>query len=368
VAVGDGSGRAALVSRAVLIDRDLSSITQVARLAGVSIATASRVVSSADYPVSVQTRERVLDAARALDYLPNALARGLIKSQIPVVGVIVHDTTDPYFAEIVRGVEDAASAAGYLVVTCSSERSASRENSYVRLLRQMRAAAVIFAGSGVDDPLLNEELPKHVAAMRDAGAAVVHLSPHALGAPEINVDNVGGIASMAAALVGLGHRQIAFLAGPASLYVARDRLAGYRRGLREAGLTRDEGLVIETGFTPEDGARAVDTLLAGGASFTAIGCANDLLALGVLQRLHELDIDVPREVSVCGFDDIPVAQMTAPSLSTVRLPLREMGRRGFEYAHHVLNGRTPEPTTMPTTVVLRDSTGPAAATPLGGKQ
>ena len=180
--------------------------------------------------------------------------------------MIVHDITDPYFAEVVRGVEDAASARGYLVITCSSERNAQRESSYVRLLRQMRAAAVIFAGSGLDDPLLNEELPRHIAAMTSAGAAVVHLSPHALGEPEISVDNVGGVAAMVAALVGLGHRQIAFLSGPAALYVARDRLAGYVRGLTNAGIAFDERLVVTSGFTREDGALAVDALLAAGAS------------------------------------------------------------------------------------------------------
>src|SRR6185295_1405331 len=165
----------------------MASITEVARLAGVSTATASRVVSLADYPVSAATRARVLDAARTLDYVPNALARGLLKSQIPVVAVTVHNITDPYFAEVVRGVEDAASPAGYLVITCSSERNAERESSYVRLLRQMRAAAVIFAGSGLDDAALNAELPRHIAAMREAGTAVVHLSPHALGEPEVHV-------------------------------------------------------------------------------------------------------------------------------------------------------------------------------------
>lgn len=344
----------------------MSSITEVARRAGVSIATASRVVSAADYPVSARTRERVLDAARALDYVPNALARGLQKSYVPVVGVIVHDITDPYFAEIVRGVEDAANSSGYLVVTCSSERDAARESSYVRLLRQMRAAAVIFAGSGLDDPLLNEELPKHLAAIRSTGAAVVHLSPYALGEPEIRVDNVAGIASMVAALVALDHRMIAFFDGPSTLYVARDRLAGYRRGLADAGIAYDERLVISTGFAAEDGARAVDELLARHVPFTAIACANDLLALGALQRLHNLSIDVPRDVSVAGFDDIPPAAMTAPSLSTVRLPLREMGRRGFAYADRILNGEAPDHVLMPTTVVMRGSTAAPPATPPGG--
>ena len=253
----------------------MASISEVARLAGVSTATASRVVSSADYPVSEATRARVLDAARALDYVPNALARGLLKSQIPIVAVIVHDITDPYFAEVVRGVEDAASPAGYLVITCSSERDAERETSYVRLLRSMRAASVIFAASGLDDPEANQEIEKHLAVMRGDGAAIVHLSPHALGPADVGIDNEAGMASMIAALVELGHREIAFLAGPSTLFVARARLTGYRRGLDHAGLPFDERLVIQTSFDREGGALGVDTLLGGAAPFTAIACAND---------------------------------------------------------------------------------------------
>ena len=245
---------------------------------------------------------------------------------------MVHDITDPYFAEVVRGVEDGASSAGYLVITCSSERDADRERSYVRLLRSIRAAAVVFAGSGLDDPAANEEMDRHLAAMRADGAAVVHLSPHAAGEPEVGVDNEAGVASMVAALVGLGHRRIAFLAGPASLFVARGAAGGLparpgRRGHRRRRPARSG----RPASTRRPGVDAVDTLLAGGAPFTAICCANDLLALGALQRLAELGIDVPGAMSVAGFDDISTAAITAPSLSTVRLPLRELGRRGFEH-------------------------------------
>ena len=268
MAMGDGTRGPSLLPVPVLTAdarRSMASITEVARLAGVSTATASRVVSSSDYPVSAAARERVLEAARTLDYVPNALARGLLKSRMPVVGVIVHDITDPYFAEIVRGVEDAASVDGNLVVTCSSERDPERERSYVRLLRSMRAAAVVFAGSGLDDPAVNEEIDRHLAAMRADGAAVVHLSPHAGGEPDVGVDNAGGIATMIAALVELGHRRIAFLAGPGALFVARDRLAGYRMGLAEAGIAFDQALVVRTSFDRAGGALGVDTLLAGDA-------------------------------------------------------------------------------------------------------
>jgi LacI family transcriptional regulator len=334
----------------------MASIMEVARRAGVSAATASRVVSAADYPVSAATRARVLEAARELDYVPNALARGLLKSQVPVVAVIVHDITDPYFSEVVRGVEDAASAAGYLVITCSSERDAGREASYVRLLRSMRAAAVIFAGSGLDDPASNAEIERHLDAMRADGAAVVHLSPHAGGEPDVGVDNAAGIAAMVAALVDLGHRRIAFLAGPSTLFVARERLGGYRRGLETADLHLDQRLVVRTGFDVAGGALGVDLLRATGLPFSAVTCANDLLALGALQRLQALGLDVPGAVSVAGFDDISTAALTAPSLSTVRLPLREMGRIGFELADRRLAGEEAEPVRLPTTVVLRGST------------
>jgi DNA-binding LacI/PurR family transcriptional regulator len=342
----------------------MASITEVARLAGVSIATASRVVSAVDYPVSAATRARVLDAAAALDYVPNALARGLLKSQIPVVAVIVHDITDPYFAEVVRGVEDAASPAGYLVITCSSERDAERETSYVRLLRSMRAASVIFAASGLDDPDANQEIEKHLAAMRGDGAAVVHLSPHALGPADVGVDNEAGMASLIRALVELGHREIAFLAGPSALYVSRARLAGYRRGLDDAGLALDDRLVVHTSFDKDGGALGVDMLLGGPAAFTAIACANDPLAMGALARLAELGIDVPGEVSVAGFDDVPVAEILSPSLSTVRLPLRELGRRGFVEAARVLAGESLESTVLPTELAMRESTSAPAAVAL----
>jgi len=345
----------------------LASITDVAKLAGVSTATASRVVSDAPYAVSPATRERVLDAARVLDYVPNALARGLLKSYVPIVGVIVHDITDPYFAEVVRGVEDAASPGGSLVITCSSDRIPDRENSYVRLLRSMRAGTVIFAGSGLDDPACNEEMGKHLAAMRDYGAAVVHLSPHAFGEPEVRVDNTAGVATMVAALVELGHRQIAYLAGPTSLFVARERMAGYRRGLDDAGIAFDERLVASTPFSRDGGVEGVDRLLAGDAAFTAVCAASDVLALGALQRLAELGIMVPGEVSVAGFDDIPTAAMIAPALSTVRLPLHEIGRLGFAYAERLLAGDRPDAQTVPTELVLRASTAPAPAWPLPGR-
>lgn len=343
----------------------MPSILDVARHAGVSPATASRVLSDAKYPVSKKTREKVLAAAQAIDFVPNALARGLVKRHLPIVGVIVHDITDPYFGEVVRGVEDAATPAGYLVITSSSDRRPDREESYVRLMRSMRAAIVIFAGSGLDDPALNEALVKHLGAIRAYGGAVIHQSPNSFEAPEVAIDNARATASMIAALVVMGHRRIAFLAGPSHLYVARERLDGYRSGLRDAAIDYDPALVFDAGFTRKGGADGVDHLLRGISPFTAIACANDLTALGVLQRLRERNVRVPEQVSVSGFDDILIAAEVAPSLTTVRMPLHEIGRQSFEYAQQVLEGKHPRRQTLDTEVILRESTGSPPLVPLG---
>ena len=179
-------------------------------------------------------------------------------------------------------------------------------------------------------------MAKHITAMR-ATARPSCTFRHMPGEPEVGVDNVGGIAAMVAALVRLGHRRIAFLAGPTALYVARQRLAGIA-GPGRGGHPVRRAAVVSTGFNREGGALGIDRLLAGEAPFTAVVAANDLLALGALQRLAELGINVPGEVSVAGFDDIQTAAMAAPRLSTVRLPLHEIGRRGFAFAERLLAG------------------------------
>ena len=252
------------------------------------------------------------------------------RATVPVVGVIVHDITDPYFAEVVRGVEDAASVGGYLVITCSSDRIAERERSYVRLLRSMRAATVIFAGSGLDDPALNAEMAKHLAAMRAVRR--------------------GGRPPLAARLRRGRHRRrqrrrdrarwsrrwSSWATAGSRSWPGRRRCSsrasgwpGYRRGLAEAGIAFDERLVVSTGLQPRGrrprrrrAARrrgAVHRRLRGQRPARARGARSGWPRSGSTSRA---------QVSVAGFDDIPTAAMTTPGLSTVRLPLREIGRRG----------------------------------------
>lgn len=334
----------------------MTSVVDVARLAGVSAATASRVLSGSSHAVSQATRERVLAAAESLDFVPNALARGLLKSRVPIVGVIVHDVTDPYFSEIVRGVEDAAEGSGFLVITCSSDRVSEREESYVRLLRGMRAAVVIFAGSGIRDSSLEATLDRHLDAMQRYGAAVVNLSPSSRGAPFVGFDNVEGMTALVQSLARMGHRRIGYLSGPDRLYVCGERERGYRQALAAERIELDPRLVITTSFDSPGGADGVERLLAEAPDVTAVACANDLQALGALERLAQLGISVPGELSVAGFDDIPAAARTNPPLSTVKVPLRSLGAAGFRLAEKILDGRRPHRQLMPFEVMLRAST------------
>ena len=255
--------------------------------------------------------------------------------------MIVHDITDPYFAEVVRGVEDGGAGAGYLVITCSSERDAERERSYVRLLRSIRAAAVVFAGSGLDDPTLNAEIERHLAAMRADGAAVVHLSPHALGEPEVSVDNAGGHRRD-----GRPRSSGSAIAGSPS-WPGRGRCTSRASGSPATGAAwptpasrSTSGWSSHTGFD-RDGRRAGR----GRAARPAMRRSPRSAAPTTCSRSARSSAWPSSGSTSPARSRSPASttsrrrRMTAPSLSTVRLPLRELGRRGFEHADRLLAGR-----------------------------
>jgi len=184
--------------------RQPASIVEVAKRAGVSVASASRVLSNSTYPVSTAMREKVLKAALEVNYVPNSLARSLRVQRSNLIAVLVGDNTDPYFAEIMRGVEDVANESGYLTILCNSDRTPAKELHYLRLLQDYRADGVIFAGGALNEPGHPERIAKVVQAMIDRGAAVVTLAQHTLSVLSVQADNFGGARAMTARLVALG--------------------------------------------------------------------------------------------------------------------------------------------------------------------
>jgi LacI family transcriptional regulator len=340
------------------------SISDVARHAGVSPATVSRVLSRSAHPVRQATAQRVLQAARDLGFQPNMLARALATDRTRTVGAIVHDIADPYFGEIVRGVEDVAHANGYQVFVCSSDRDPERELAYVESLQAYRVDALLLVGGAIEDRSYQSKLKALLSEFERRGGAMVALAPQVYSSARVLVDNRRGMQEVARHLLGLGHRKIAFISGPPTIRTANIRLAGFRDALRATGHSPDQLLVESGGFSSEGGASAVAKLLDHGPRrFTAVAAANDVMAFGVLHELATRGVRVPEDVSVTGFDDVQMAAISWPPLTTVRVPSYEVGSKGMTLALELLSGSARVSLRLKTQLIVRSSTSRARRQP-----
>jgi LacI family transcriptional regulator, galactose operon repressor len=337
----------------------MGSVFDVARRADVSPATVSRVLSGSSHPVRRETRERVLRAAEELGFRPNMLARALLTARTHTVGAIVHDISDPYFAEIVRGIEDCSRLRDYRVFVCSSDRDPARELGYVRALFAYRVDGIVLAGGGIEDKGYLRELRKLLKAYEEQGGAVVTLAPHGYRATRVVADNRGGAAAMTRHLLALGHRRIAYVTGAAHIRTSAVRLAGYRAALEEAGVAFDPELVVSGEFKTEVAARAVGRLVERRLDWTAVFAASDVMAFGVMHELSRRGLRVPEDVSVAGFDDVSMSAYAHTPLTTVRIAMYEMGREGMNAVMALRGGARPRSRQLQTTVVERASTAPA---------
>jgi LacI family transcriptional regulator len=308
------------------------TLADVARRARVSPATASRVINGSNKPVADGLRERVLKAVADLRYVPNAHAQNLARAQRSAVGVIVHDVSDPYFAEITRGLQRVASSYGQLLVICNSYRDPQRELEYVALLRAQQAGALVLAGSGYHDAEFTKQLNGQLRAYAETGGRVAVIGRHELVGAAVLPDNENGAYGIGLAVFGYGHRRVGVIAGPRNLTTTTDRLTGVRRAAEEKGVPLPARRIVYADFTRDGGAEATRKLLAAEPDLTAIVALNDSMAVGALAMLRRLGLEVPRQVSVTGFDDMPIARDVTPSLTTVRLPLVEMGERAMSLA------------------------------------
>jgi LacI family transcriptional regulator len=305
------------------------TLKDVAQRAGVSVPTASRVLSGSTYPVVEDLRARVKAAALDLDYVPNAQAQGLLRGNTGTIGVLVGDVGDPYFSGIVHGIQERATAQDLLLTICHTERDPERELSYFRMLQSHRARSVILAGSGLSDEAYREGIAARVQSFRAAGGQVVGIGTPVVEMDHVLVDNREGGRLLGSHLAALGHREIALLSGPEALISSQERIAGLRDALDEVGAH----LLVRVGPPQRDeGYRAAGELLRDHPGTTAVVGAADQVAMGVLALLREQGRSVPEEVSVAGFNDIEAARDLTPALTTVRLPLREMGHAALELA------------------------------------
>lgn len=334
-------------------------LEDVAALAGVSSATASRVLSGSSHPVAESTRQKVLDATKALDFEPNMLARGLARSRTQTVAVLVHDIMDEYFSEIARGIEDEAYSHGYVALICNTDRDADKERYYLRKLRAMQVDAILFTAGGLNDMTHRRDVDRQLTQIEAAGGVIVRLAPHPGGTPDVGYSNRRGYALAIDHLVGLGHRDIGFLAGSPQITTSARRLAAMRLALAGHGIELDRAMVFDGDFSRAGGEQAAARFVEADCAATAVVCANDQAAIGFVRGLRALNVVVPDDVSVVGFDDIAPSAYVEPPLTTVHVPLYELGVHGMRLAFDLLAGKgRPKPYEFPLELVVRSTTAP----------
>jgi LacI family transcriptional regulator len=333
------------------------TLDDVARRAGVSLATASRALNGGSRRVSAQLEERVLRAAQELRYVPNAQAQALASARTLTVGMIVRDVADPYFAEIAAGALAVADASERLVLLCNTYHDRARELEYVSLLRAQQVGGLIFAGSGFDDRDFSRKMAAQVEAFAARAGHPVFIGRHHVPGDCVLPDNLGGARALARAIVDLGHTRIGVISGPAAVTSVVDRMSGIEEVLRERGTPLAPEAVVGGDFTREAGFAAAHKLLERVPELTAIVALNDAMAVGALAALRERGIDIPGGVSLAGFDDVPSTRDVTPALTTVRVELRRLGGEAMKLALEPQQAEI-RLVHVPTEVVLRDSTAP----------
>ncbi|HXE22865.1 MAG TPA: substrate-binding domain-containing protein [Rhodoferax sp.] len=310
----------------------MTTIKDVALRAGVSVSTVSHVVNGTR-KISTSTHERVDEAIRELAYVPSAVARSLKSNTTRTLGMLIPNSSNPYFAEIVRMVEDRCFGAGYTLLLCNTDDEPQRQGIYLKVLAERRIDGLIVVSTGGD-----ESLPMMLAGLRIPIVLLDReISNQACDLVETAHMQGGLLATRH--LVSLGHRRIACIGGPASLAPSEQRIAGWRLGLAEAGLNVHTNLLWQGGFTSQGGYEAMHAMLRIEPTPTAVFVCNDLMAIGALRAAHENGIRVPDALSVVGFDDIELSGFTSPPLTTVAQPKQRMGALAVDMLLERIEGR-----------------------------
>jgi LacI family transcriptional regulator len=330
----------------------------VAEHAGVSLSTVSYVVNDSG-PVATDRRARVLDAIRILNYTPNESARSLKRRSASTIGLIVPDLVNQYFALVAEGVEREASERGVLVVLCVPQATGKSDDFYAQLLRSQRLDGVVYLSATGTLPTLMLELT------RSGAVVLVDERMPGFALPAIVSDNRSGARDVAKHVIDNGHERIALIGGPAPLWSAEQRQAGYREALAAAGQNPDEVPLFTGDYQQKSGYELAAKALEGKAAErpTALICANDLMAIGALEYCKSAAISCPAEVSIVGFDDVPTAALVTPRLTTIRQPAHDLGSAAARLLFELID-ENPDvappapPAPFPTTLMVRESVAP----------
>lgn len=337
-------------------------LKDVARAAGVSIMTVSKALR--DKPdISVETRERVRLLAQQLGYVPDAAARGLRSRHTRLLGLVIPATTDPVFARVMLAIEERAFELGYDVVLAHSQGKVEREETVLRRLLARRVDGLLVSPvyrldqrAGVYDEIRRRGVPCVVLG---------HRGPFCGGFPNVETDDLNASVQMTRHLLELGHRRIAYFAGPLVSPWAQERLEGYRRAHRESGLSIDDRLIFRAGGTIEEGAAAALQWIEERTGATAIQAANDLVAIGAADTLLNQGLRVPADVSIGGHGNLLAAEYFRVPLTTVRQPKLRLGIAAMELMQQLLRGEAADSRRLPSSLAVRQSTGGVPAVGVG---
>ncbi len=327
----------------------------VARQAGVSPSTVSYVINNGPRSVSEATKEKVFQAVQTLGYRPNAVARNLRRQRTSSLGLIIPDIINPYFAQVAQGIEAVAFERNFTVVFCHTQYSLEQELKYLDHLYEERAAGVLWV------PATGEIEPAQRLIDYGLPTVLIDRVLDGIEMPAVVADNYRGGYIATKHLLSLGHRRIGCIARPVRLSHSRERVQGYQTALKDAGIAFDERLVAAGGYRLENGYEAIQYLLGLEDPPTAVFTYNDIMAIGATRALRERGMDVPRDFSVVGYDDIPDAAYTCPALTTVRQAKYEMGAKGIELLFKIMDGEIVDPQvkeSVSVELIERESTGP----------
>jgi LacI family repressor for deo operon, udp, cdd, tsx, nupC, and nupG len=337
------------------------NIYDVAKRAGVSTATVSRVLSQPNV-VAPATRRKVLQAVERLGFQPNSTAKNLRTHKTGKLLVTVPDISNPFFSQILQGIEGAAQREGYSVLVGDTQHEEKREEAYAIMLRRKEADGLIFLGHRL--PRAAADL---ISTMSPRCAPVVNgceFSP-SLGIPSVHIDNARAAYEAMDHLFGLGHRRIGIVTGPLVSPLSRDRLSGATARAKAEKAERDF-IVMHGDFSIESGSAAAERLLSRSERPTAVFCFNDEMAMGVLKVARRLGVRVPEQLSIVGFDNIRFAEHMDPALTTIGQPMRQIGEGTVRLLVRILAGGaeadTPESVTLPHKLIVRESTAPPPRT------
>lgn len=316
--------------------------------------TASRVLNhDATLVVKDETRKRILDAVKKLHYVPNAMARGLRTRQSQTVALIVPNIANPYFPEIILGAERVLAERGYNLILADTDVTPDREIRLVESLVSRLVDGFILATAFTEDETVDR-------LIRDGVPFVLVNRSHRSIPNYVVANDREATQESVLYLAGLGHRRIGHITGPLYTETGLDRLAGYREGLLRAGFDFDGALTAEGDFKEASGFEAMKRLWAAPEKPTAVVVGNDLMAVGALQAARDLGIRVPEDLSIIGFDDIPLCRYITPTLTTMRVPVTEMGEEAAHLLLAIMEGAEDGggSRVLPTQLVVRDSTAP----------